>query len=195
VVDPLTQSAIQILSRLAKTSEDRRARRALDHLRQLVLDVAPTGVALRATEPCEDPHDRGQAGDGIAEPSLEPSAREVGTLFTAIMAARRHGIVLRRTWRFTWVDVITGGDWDAELIAHNSGTARLDDDEGVVWIELRRGLSDYDLMRTVIHELKHADDMSRLGREGYYAQPEAGEARACAFENLVMSAEWRPEMV
>jgi hypothetical protein len=183
MLDIQTNYAISILRRHVMSSPDRKARRALEHLMRQI-DAASanttstnTGLLTSALVAEDDDKD-----DEL--PSVEPSPREMGTFVRACMAARAHGLTLRPDTRFRWFDLTEGG----ELI----GFALMLGDEDPATIFLARGLSDFDLFRTVLHELKHVADNHTLGAAEYRAlQKDERERRAREFEARVMSVEGR----
>jgi hypothetical protein len=130
-------------------------------------------------------HVRAPAADVTDVNGEQPSAREIGIFFRAIVAAQAHGLELHPAFQYFWFDARDGCDdgpdgWTVRskpLSDFDLNTDRIE-----IW--LLRGLSDTELFRTVVHELRHAADMA-LPKYKHLSK-DISERRARAFEAEVM---------
>ena len=140
-------------------------------LPNLMVDQAV--LVARADGPIDD-----DADDWVHD-SLPASAREFEIFCQAVRWAQARGLRVHPC-QVNW---FARSNEDYELnygFMHHDASGVPD-----VWLQL--GLSNDQLLATALHELKHVDDLLRLGRRKFLDIPKAErEQRAYAFEHQVM---------
>jgi hypothetical protein len=175
-IDPQTAYALRILRGVVAMLPERKPARALAHLERAFGAGAgttpPTNMVTRATKD-DEPRD----------PGVQPSASELAQFVRAVRAASRHGLTLPPdACRFVWFDKDEPGDV--------GGFVHLKETPPCVW--LARGLSDGELFVTVLHELKHVQDLVTLGEQYFDLPYDERERRARVFESAVLAHEGLP---